>query len=60
MNELELMAELVSMLDELLMWENEMGGWDARCWRDAQELLDRGRTKGADNDDTSLGGGVQG
>lgn len=52
--------ELVAMLDELLAWEDAMGGWEAQCWHDARELLDRIRAKGESDDKASLGGEVQG
>jgi hypothetical protein len=33
--------QMMRALQELLSWADEMGGWDAPCWRQAAHVLER-------------------
>jgi hypothetical protein len=33
-----------SAIEALLRWADHMGGWDARCWRDAEAAVETLRT----------------
>ncbi len=41
---IRLLPQLTETLSELVKWAAHMGGWDAACWRSAEELLQQLRS----------------
>jgi hypothetical protein len=47
-------ADLVALLERLLAWHDDMGGWEAKVWRDAETTMRRANGQPEPEDDDTI------